>query len=317
MDEIKTTNFERAIFLSWYCSVGDCKFCYMSTQKDLIKEPKKAKRTFESIFAEALITKACGWEVEFLSGGYDSYNFDEIVFITKTINQITGKKQWINIGVLSEAELKKISPYLEGFTGAVECVNEEVRIDVCPSKPKAPIVKTYKLCDKLNLKKGMTLIIGLGETIEDFNSLEKFIKENGIDRITFYALNPQKGTSFTKSPELDYYVSWIKKTREKFPELKIIAGAWHDKTEYFSKILLAGADNITKFPSLKMFGSLKAKEIEDEIKLAKRKFLGTLTKMPKFDWDKEIQKLEIDEKLKIKLKLKLEEYLKGMKKNIS
>ena len=28
----QTTNFERALFFSWYCEIRDCKFCYMSTQ---------------------------------------------------------------------------------------------------------------------------------------------------------------------------------------------------------------------------------------------------------------------------------------------
>ena len=28
----KTTFFERAIFFSWGCTIGDCTFCYMSTQ---------------------------------------------------------------------------------------------------------------------------------------------------------------------------------------------------------------------------------------------------------------------------------------------
>ena len=35
---------ERAVFLSWWCDKGDCAFCYMSTQKDKIKDPTKARR---------------------------------------------------------------------------------------------------------------------------------------------------------------------------------------------------------------------------------------------------------------------------------
>ena len=35
---------ERAVFLSWWCDKGDCAFCYMSTQKNKIKDPKKARR---------------------------------------------------------------------------------------------------------------------------------------------------------------------------------------------------------------------------------------------------------------------------------
>lgn len=310
-----TTNFKRAIFLSWYCSKGDCRFCYMSTQKDLIKEPKKAKRTYESIFAEAIITKACGWEIEFLSGGYDSYTSEELLFILKTINKITGKKQWLNIGVLSKAELEKFSPFVEGFTGAVECITPKVQKIVCPSKPIKPITDNFKICDSLSIKKGMTMIVGIGETIDDFTLLEKFIEKHKLQRITFYALNPQKGTEFTKSPEIDYYISWIKKTREAFPDIEIIGGAWVDKTNYFSKILINGADYFTKFPAIKYFGSKKAKEVEKEVRLAKRKFLGTLTKMPNIDWDKEIENLDLTFDMKKKLKIKISQYIKTMGKN--
>ena len=34
-------SLERAVFLSWWCDKGDCKFCYMSTQKN--KALKKTK----------------------------------------------------------------------------------------------------------------------------------------------------------------------------------------------------------------------------------------------------------------------------------
>lgn len=312
---MKATNFKRAIFLSWYCSKGDCKFCYMSTQKNLISDPKRAKRSFESIFAEAIITKACKWEVEFLSGGYDSYTINELEFILKTIHKITGKKQWLNIGTLTKKELIKFKPHLEGFTGAVECVNPEIQKIACPSKPLAPIIKTFKSCDELGLKKGMTMIVGLGETINDFKHLKDFIKKHKIDRITFYSLNPQKGTPYTASPELEYYASWIEKTRQEFPNVEIIAGAWRDKTHYFSKLLTSGADYFTKFPAIKAFGSNDAKEVEKEIKKAKRKFLGTFTKMPKINADKELSKLDLSDDMKARVKIKLEEYLKTMRKN--
>lgn len=48
---------ERAIFLSWWCDKGDCAFCYMSAQKSKIKEPDKARRTIESVLAEAELTR--------------------------------------------------------------------------------------------------------------------------------------------------------------------------------------------------------------------------------------------------------------------
>jgi biotin synthase-like enzyme len=308
------TKFERALFLSWYCSKGDCKFCYMSTQKDLIKEPMKARRSFASIFAEAIISKACGWEIEFLSGGYESFDLKELRFITQNINKITGKKQWLNIGTLSEDELEKFVPYIEGYVGTLECINPKLRNEICPSKPLSDIKETFKACDKFGLKKAVTVIIGLGETIEDFINLKKFIEENNISRITFYSLNPQKGTIFKESPTIDYYEQWIAKTRESFPKLHIVAGAWYNKIDYYGRLLKAGANNFTKFPVLKLFGSKYAKEILKEVSVAKRIFSGELIKLPKIDIKKEIDKLGVNDTLKNQIKNKIESYLSKMKK---
>jgi biotin synthase-like enzyme len=311
----KTTCFERAIFLSWYCKRGDCKFCYMYTQKDKIKNPKLAKRTKESILAEAIISKNQGWEIEFISGGYESYDFDDIIELVKNIYLITGKKQWLNIGTLSEGELLRLKPYTEGFCGAVECVNKKVHDYVCPSKPVKDIEECYALCDKLGLKKAMTLVIGIGESMQDFDELRKFIIKNRISRITFYSLNPHRGTVFDKSPDIKYYSEWVLKTRQSFPNLHIIAGAWKDKAEYYSELLKAGADNITKFPAVKYFGTKEAEEVERQAKLAGRGFIGSMTDMPDADWDKEINKLDLGDKFKEKIKVKVKEYVKQMMKN--
>lgn len=310
---LRTACFERAIFLSWYCSKADCTFCYMSTQKKLIKDSKKARRSYASIFAEAIISKACGWEIEFISGGYDSFAVEELVFIAKTIAQISGKKQWLNLGVLREEELKQFLPFAEGFIGTVECVNPELRKKTCPSKPMNEILSSFDACNRLGLKKGMTLIIGLGETIKDFHLLEKFIKDKKISRITFYSLNPQKGTPFTKSPPIGYYEQWIKKTRRVFPKLWITAGAWHDKTHYFSRLLKAGANNITKFPVIRMFGTKQASEVENQVRLADKEFKGTLTKLPDIDWDKEVDKLDLEPRLKEETRKAVLRYINKMK----
>ncbi|MBN2459046.1 radical SAM protein [Candidatus Woesearchaeota archaeon] len=315
--DMQTTCFERAIFLSWYCSKADCTFCYMSTQKDRIaglKDPRMARRSFASIFAEAIISKACGWQIEFLSGGYDSFLTEELLFIIKTVHEITGKKQWLNIGTLNYEELKLYKPHVEGVIGTLECANPELRSTICPSKPMSEINSMFAACDKLGLKKGVTVIIGLGETLDDFGFLKKFIADNGIARITFYSLNPQKGTPFTSSPPIDYYEQWIALTRRSFPDLHITAGAWRDKTNYYSRLLKAGANNITKFPALKYFSSEQAKDVERQAALAGRKFIGTLTKVPKDDWDKQADALALDSGLKIKIKSKINSYLQMMKK---
>ena len=69
---------ERAVFLSWWCDKGDCAFCYMSTQKDKIKDPRKARRNVSNIYAEAEMCKRLDWNIEFLSGGYESFTTQEI-----------------------------------------------------------------------------------------------------------------------------------------------------------------------------------------------------------------------------------------------
>ena len=172
------------------------------------------------------------------------------------------------------------------------------------------IEKVYALCDKHDLKKAMTLIIGLGETIDDFESLKKFIKKNGVSRITFYSLNPQEGTIFRESPKIDYYTEWIAKTRIAFPGLEMIAGAWIDKAEYFSQLLKAGANSITKIPALKAFGNERMRLIEKTISSSGRKFVGSLTKLPEVDWNSEIEKLDVNTKTKKIVEEKLNQYLK-------
>src|SRR3989338_2321693 len=224
----KKIRFERAIFISWYCSLGDCTYCYMSTQKNLISDPGKAKRSMASVLAEAYICKKLGWKVGNLAAGYGSYTHESILEMVKNVYDITKEKLWLNIGVLPEKTIAALAPYLEGIYGAVETTNEKIHKVVAPNKPIAPIERMYKLCDKYNLKKAMTFIIGMGETIGDFDSLKSFIITNKLDKIVFYALNQIKGTMFENSngPKIDYYVEWIKKTRENFPNIDIVAGPW-------------------------------------------------------------------------------------------
>ena len=70
--------FARCIFLSWYCELGTCKFCFRSTQKHKIKNPCDARRSIKSILAEAVMIKGFNWRLEFLTGGYGVYSYEEI-----------------------------------------------------------------------------------------------------------------------------------------------------------------------------------------------------------------------------------------------
>ena len=291
---MKTTHFERAIFLSWYCAKGDCKFCYMSTQKSLIKDPRKARRSAASILAEAYLCKKLGWEIEFLSGGYESYTTKELLSLIKNIKKIYGERLWLNTGTLNEKDLSLFKPYIEGVCGAVECINPKIHDKVCPSKPIREIESMFKVCNKLGLKKAMTLILGLGETLNDFPLLKKFIQKNKINKITFYRLKPQKNTVFEKAKPItkEYYAEWVKLTRKNFPKVQIVVGSWLTHLDEIHLLLNSGADAITKFPSIRLFNSKYAKRMEQEAKKAERKFIGTLTKLPRISYtglDKEIK----------------------------
>ncbi|MFA6461282.1 MAG: radical SAM protein [Candidatus Woesearchaeota archaeon] len=303
--------FERAVFLSWYCALGDCTFCYMSTQKDKIKDPSKARRRLSSVLAEVLLTKKFGWKVEFLSAGYGSYSPEEMLELVKVCSQVYGNKLWLNIGYLNQEQLLAFLPYLEGISVSIETVNWNLRKKVCPSKPVEPMLKTLDLADKYDIKKAITIIVGLGEATADIEELFRFIEKYKLDRVTFYSLNPHPGTSFTKGPETEYYLEWIARTRVKFPKLEIIAGSWVNRLDEIHLLLKAGANAFTKFPALKLFGSKYAYQIEAEVSKAKRKLEGSLTDQGKIDWGSEIKKLKLEKELQVQVELKLKQYLKS------
>lgn len=253
-----------------------------------------------------------GWRIEFLTGGYGIFEFDEIIKIAKLVSEIFGHKIWINLGALKKEEMERLKPYVEGICASIETVDKELHDSICPDKPIEPYEEMLKLAKNMGFKTSMTIVIGLGEKKEDFELLADFIKRYDLDQITFYALKPVKGTPYTKSPEPEYYTWWIKKTREKFPKIKIMAGLTPKKVDYVKDLLEAGADAITKFPAIKQFNSENAKLIEKMAKEAGREFKGSLTKLPDVDWDNEVDKLDISDSLKARVKLKVREYLESM-----
>ncbi|MBR9690096.1 radical SAM protein [Candidatus Woesearchaeota archaeon] len=314
---MKTTNFERAVFFSWHCNIRDCTYCYMSTQPKTSKTGKIARRSTESILAEVLITKKLGWDFGFFSGGVGAFSHTEFKELLEKVCIVWGEKIWINIGALSKEQIIDYKPFIKGVVGSIETVNEKIHDKVCPSKPAAPYYKMFEEAKKLGLKRAITIILGLGETIEDFEKLKDIIKKYGVTKIHFYGLNPQKGTIYenSKPPSAKYQAEWIKKTREEFSKIDIQMGIWEDRVDRVALLLEAGANSISKFPALKAFGKKSAIEIEKQAKKANRKFIGTLTKLPNIDWNVEVDKLDIDKELKEKVKAKLNQYLKNMKKS--
>ena len=268
---------ERAVFLSWWCDKGDCAFCYMSTQKDKIKDPKKARRNISNIYAEAEMCKRLDWNIEFLSGGYESFTTQEIKTIATTIKDITGDGVWLNTGITDE--LGEYGSEIKGITGAVEVANPEIHNRACPSKKLSDISNMLDVAGDLGFKKAITIILGLGETLEDTDYIIDYIKDHKIDRVIFYSLNPHKETIYANSsqPASLYYAQVVARVRLEFPEIEIICGTWIDNLANIGILILSGANGITKFPLFKMFGTKYGKRVEEEVKWAGRELKGTFT----------------------------------------
>lgn len=298
---------ERAVFLSWWCDKGDCAFCYMSTQKEKIKDPKKARRNISNIYAEAEMCKRLDWNIEFLSGGYESFTTQEIKEIATTIKNITGDGVWLNTGITEE--LNEYGSEIKGITGAVEVANPQIHEKVCPSKKLDDISNMLDVAGDLGFKKAITIILGLGETLDDVQYIIDYIKDHKIDRVIFYSLNPHKETIYANSsqPASLYYAQVVAQVRLAFPDIEIICGTWIDNLANIGILILSGANGITKFPLFKMFGTKYGKRVEEEVKWADRDLKGTFT-------DKDMlgpQKSEVSPELDKFIKRYIKESLKN------
>jgi len=312
-----TVKFERAIFFSWGCNVGDCKFCYMSIQKK-DKPLKETRRSFASILAEAIISKQLGWDIGFFTGGIGVLSFDEMKFILKGINEILGEGVWLSIGALSKEQLVEFKPYIKGVVGSVETVNLKLHDKLCPSKPLKPYEDMFQNAIELGIDRAMTFIVGMGEKKEDLELLVEFIKKYKINKIHMYGLIPHEGTALEglSRPTKEEQSWWIANLRIKFPKLDIQCGIWEDRLGYIPLLLDAGANSISKLKAIKIFGSDVAKEIEKRAESVGREFKGTLTKLPNIDWEKEVDKISVENELKMEIKKKVNEYINQIKKNL-
>ncbi|MBI2146498.1 radical SAM protein [Candidatus Woesearchaeota archaeon] len=312
-----TTSFERAIFFSWGCTIGDCQFCYMSTQP-ADKKPSETKRSVESILAEFILAKKLGWDIGFFTGGIGVFSPAELEFMLKAIQEITGEKIWLSVGPLSKPLLQRYLPYIKGVVGSTETINPELHAIVCPSKPLAPYERMFDAARELQLRRAMTFIVGMGETHADLELLKEFIRRYAIDKIHIYGLIPQQGTKFEHAaiPSPEDQAWWIAQLRIAFPRLDIQCGVWEDRVERISLLLNAGANSISKFRATALFATPAAHEIERQAALGGREFKGTLTTLPVVDWNAEVQKLPFEEDLKVRIQYKLEQYLRKMRENI-
>ncbi len=313
---LPTTCFERAVFFSWYCKTGDCTFCYMSTQpREAIEKRKFARRSVESILAEFILCKKLGWDIGFFSGGHGAFDDAEFDGMLKLIHEATKEKVWVNIGALSREELERFKPYIKGVVGSVETINREIHDKVFPSKPLEPRENMFDEAKKLGIQRAITIILGLGETIDDIGSLHKFIRKHEIAKLHIYGLNPHPGTVFenSKPPSPEYQAEWIARIRIEFPKIDIQCGIWLDRVERVQLLLEAGANSVSKFPAIRKFGGKEAHDLIKACRKAGREFKGNLTKIPEIS---EIDLSGLDEEVRVEVKKKIDSYIMSMKRSI-
>ena len=311
------TWYGRCIFLSWYCSLADCTFCFRATKK--CDDPKKVLRSKASVAIEALFCRIFGWRIEFLTGGYGMMPFFDLVEYAKLVNAVYGEKVWLNVGVLSQKQIEVIEPHIKGICASIETCSPKLHNTVCPHKPIEPYQKMFDILTSKfpHIKKSIAIIVGLAKetTIEgkhlteNSEDLYAFIEKNKLDRITMYALKPVRGTPYTIAPTTDEFASAIANVRLKFPRLQIIAGTNLRRCHEADILMQAGANAITKFPATKQFATKRAHDVVNKIATEKRVFSSNLTIMPQINWQKEIDTLQIPDEIKIQMKEKLPHYL--------
>ncbi|MCC7574460.1 radical SAM protein [Candidatus Woesearchaeota archaeon] len=299
--------FGRCVFLSWYCSKGTCDFCFRSTQKHKIAFAENARRSKESVYSEAIISKVCDWKLEFLTGGYDVYSFEELLMAAKICSEIFEEKIWINLGVLKKEELLALKPYVEGVVASLETVNEELHNKTCPDKPLQPYLDMLKEVEELGFKKGITVVLGLGESIKDYELTKKLIFDYKIDRITYYALRPVRGTPYSNGPAPEDVVEWIARTRIDFPLIEIMAGTAVSRIPEIKFFLEAGANGFTKLPATNIFGSSTAKELSVQAEQAGRILRSNFLSLD-FSFEKIVNNLSLGVVEKKALLKKLSDY---------
>ncbi|HIP89957.1 MAG TPA: radical SAM protein [Candidatus Nanopusillus sp.] len=293
-------DLKRALFLGWYCDLKDpCKFCYMSTQKNRINDPKSARRRLESILAEAVLMKRIGWKLEFISGGY-GYTSEELNRILELVAYLQRSKQYLNVGIVDFERLNL--DLVEGIVGAVETVNEDLHRYLCPQKPLDKTKDMLLKAKEYGLKTGITIILGLGEREKDIDKLLDLIEELDLDRITFYSLNPQKNTIFENRSSVTTleYMNWVSTVRLNFPKIEIITGTWVDKLSNIGPLVMSGSNTITKFPLFSIYGRKEGITVEKEIRSTGREMLGTFSDIEVLKGSKKLEKTPyVDEEIVI------------------
>lgn len=276
--------FERSIFTNWTCGIADCKYCYLSTKPKL---DMSALRSPESILAEALVMKLMGWKVGYITGGLRVEKQDYMVELLQKLELVLGYKIMMNFGPYTNKEVDQYAPYITGMGSAIESFDPELHKFICPSKPLPALMKFLGHLKEHNLKKLITIILGIGEKMSDVDEVTRYVKEYDITYVQLCFLKPQEYTVFaeTDSPNPDYMAWWIAKLRIACPKLIIKVALVKDRISDFSLMLDAGANCFSRYMVFKDFASPFALELKKECEKAGRTLLGNFTDLPTINWD--------------------------------
>ncbi|MEO2154927.1 MAG: hypothetical protein ABGW69_03920 [Nanoarchaeota archaeon] len=322
----KEYKFARAIFGSWYCSIRDCKFCFLSTQKST--KPFVSKRRIESIIAEAIIIKELNGELENFTGGVLGNDYSELVKITKLLYFIFKEPIWINLNVVPLKIWDEIKNYVQGLIYSTETFNEKLHNFVAPSKPLKPVEKLYEFLESEKKKKGATLIIGLGETWKDIKITNEFLETWQINQLNLYGLKPIPKTIYENKviPPLPYFLFWLAEIRIHNPKLVISASKSYRYINEYPFFYKTGANYYSKLRFINDFGKKGFRyfnELNKKFDIPQK----TIVYMEKEEFEKfkekvlnyNLEKLEKKSGIELNKELiieKLRNYLKIMRKNL-
>ncbi len=267
----KNVFFNRQIFFDAYCK-QECSMCYLTPpQKE--STPMHAPRSLHSLLAEAYLCRQLGWKIS-LIGDARSHSISDLIEMCKHVAIITGERPWLNAGILSHNDLDLLKPYIEGVLAPIETANRQVYKEICPKKSITPLIT---MLNETPTKRGINIILGVGERLPDIDDLFAFMKNNQIRRVMFQI--PTVRREGSESPSSFYIARWIAETRIAFPNCEIIAATHFSRAAEVSLFLKAGANEITGFPAVSLFNSEAAKIITQEAQNAGRFLMSNLTEI--------------------------------------
>lgn len=308
--------FERSIFVNWTCAIADCKYCFLSTKPKYNPKIDKNKpiRSQESVLGEALICKALGWKIGYITGGLRVESADYLIDLVTKLQVVNGGPIMTNFGPYSRAYLEKFKPHVLGMGSAIESFNEPLHNFICPSKPLPSLMKFLGDLQELRMEKLITIILGMGERKEDVYTVIENIQKYNIEKIQLCFLKSQKNTVFKEvpPPNMRYMAWWVATIRIGCPQMQIKVALVRDRIEDFSLLLQAGANSFSRFMIFHDSSKPLAVILEKECQKAGRKLVGNFTTRPEIDVKALVQKLPFEEKFKQKVAIKAEQYYRKL-----